>query len=288
MVEPRAIMRPPGPGIRGRGRLCREIRDDGRRPRSRWIVRRLSAVAATLIVGVGSGCATKSDVRELESQLMDALRRQEEMIAALQRITEATRDSVAANSEGLFDLQGNTNRQLLDIQDQLITLQELAGQSQRNLAAMRDQLERQRQSSVVVAPSVGDMPGGTDEVDQASQLFNAGVTAYERGSLGTARRAFQQFLDSYASHDRAPDAQYYLADILVQENSLDEAVAAFQRIPELYPSAERVPWAIYRVGLLQLDRGNTQEAVADFERVVNTYPDSDVAGLAQSKLDELR
>ena len=99
---------------------------------------------------------------------------------------------------------------------------------------------------------------------------------------------FWQFLQANPSHELAPDAQYYLADISVQENDLDEAIQAFNRIPELYPSAERVPWAVYRVGLLQVDLGNTEEAIASFERVVNTHPDSDAAELAQGKLDELR
>ena len=53
-------------------------------------------------------------------------------------------------------------------------------------------------------------------------------------------------------------------------------------------SADVVPQSIYRIGLLHADMGNTDEAIASYERVVNTYPDSDVAGLAQGKLDELR
>lgn len=255
--------------------------------------------ALILATFLASGCATKSDVRDLETALTDALRRQDQMMQTLQQMAQATQDSVGVNSEALLDLQGNTSRQLLDIQDQLITLQELAGQSQRNLAAMRDQLERQRQTTTLVVPAGGaaaagtggaDMPGSAagEDSDQALQLFNAGVTNYDRGSLGTARRAFQQFLQANPSHARASDAQYYLADIAVQENSLDDAIAAFNRIPELYPSAERVPWAIYRVGLLQVDLGSPEEAVASFERVVNTFPESDAAGLAQEKLDELR
>jgi tol-pal system protein YbgF len=242
-----------------------------------------------LSLGFVAGCATKSDVRELEEQLLDAMARQERMIEALQRLTLATQDSVQASAESLFELRGDTNLQLLAIQDQLITLQELAGQSQRTIAGLRDQLEQQRRQAVMPV-----MTGDSTAVDPAEagdaarQTFNAGVTNFNRGSMGTARRAFEQFLQAYPSHALAPDAQYYLADILVQESRLAEAIDAFNRIPELYPSAERVPWAVYRVGLLQADMGDTGDAIASFERVVNTFPESDVADLAQEKLRELR
>jgi tol-pal system protein YbgF len=235
-----------------------------------------------------TACATKSDLRELELELMDSMRRQEQMIEALQRLTQATQDSVAVNAESLFNLQGNTNRQLLDIQDQLVTLGELAGQSQRNVAAMRDLIERQRQSSVAMPPGNDLPPGEGDESDEAEGIFNAGVTNYNRGSLGASTRAFESFLQTHPSHDRAPEAQYYLGDILVQENDLEGAIDAFSRIGELYPASDVVPQSIYRIGLLHADMGNTDEAISAYERVVNTYPDSDVAGLAQEKLDELR
>jgi len=241
-----------------------------------------------MAVLVLTGCATKSDVRELEEQLLDAMARQERMIEDIQRLVEATQDSVGANATSLFDIRGDTNRQLLDIQDQIITLQELAGQSTRNLAAMRDQLERQRAQAVM--PPMGEpVPGGEgDGDDSARQLFNAGVTNFNRGSLGTASRAFEQFLQAYPSHALAPEAQYYLGDIMVQESRLDEGIEAFGRIAELYPTADAVPRAIYRIGLLQHDMGDTDEAIASFERVVNTYPESDVAQLAQERLSELR
>ena len=277
---------PPGATHPARGRVsAHETRDGSFRPGSLWVGRLGAAAAMGLSILLTAACATKSDLRELELELMDSMRRQEQMIEALQGLTQATQDSVAVNSESLFDLQGNTNRQLLDIQDQLVTLQELAGQSQRNVAAMRDLIERQRQSSVA-------MPPGTDlppvEGDEAEGIFNAGVTNYDRGSLGASTRAFESFLQAHPSHDRAPEAQYYLGDILVQENDLDGAIEAFSRIGELYPASDVVPRSIYRIGLLHADMGHTDEAIAAYERVVNTYPDSDVAGLAQEKLNELR
>ena len=280
---------PPGAIEPARGRVStHETRDGSFRPGSLWVGRLGAMAAMGLSILLTAACATKSDLSELELELMDSMRRQEQMIEALQRLTQATQDSVGANAESLFDFQGNTNRQLLDMQDQLVTLGELAGQSQRDVAAMRDLIGRQRQTAMAVPPGTDLPPGPGEEGDEADGIFNAGVTNYERGSLGASTRAFESFLTAHPSHDRAPEAQYYLGDILVQENDLDGAIEAFSRVGELYPASDVVPRSLYRIGLLHADMGNTEEAIAAYERVVNTYPDSDVAGLAQEKLDELR
>ena len=173
----------------------------------RWGV--AGGMALAMVV---SGCATKSDIRELEEEMLASMRRQEQILEDLQRMAQATQDSVSANRQSLFDLQGNTNRWINDVQDQLLTMLELTGVNQRQLAAMRDQLESQRRAPVGMPPAETGMPTpeGGDPNDEARQTFDAGVTLYNRGSLGTARNAFRQFLTQYPSHSLAPDAQYYL------------------------------------------------------------------------------
>jgi TolA-binding protein len=86
----------------------------------------------------------------------------------------------------------------------------------------------------------------------------------------------------------APQAHYYLGDILEQQDRLEDAIAAFGKIPELFPADPRVPDALYRIGLLHLALDDEDEAERAFDRVVNTYPESDAAGLAREQLRELR
>ena len=83
-------------------------------------------------------------------------------------------------------------------------------------------------------------------------------------------------------------AQFYLADILEQENRLDEAIQAFLRISELYPTADRVPAALYRIGAIYASQGNDEQAVIYLERLVNTYPDSGEAEIAEELLQDIR
>ena len=110
---------------------------------------------------------------------------------------------------------------------------------------------------------------------------------HQRGSYSTAQRAYEQFLEEYPSHALAPDARFYLADILTQLDRPEDALAAFQEIPTLYPTASKGPDALYRAAVLQREAGDEDEAKATLERIINTYPDATITLLARDLLAEI-
>ena len=167
--------------------------------------------------------------------------------------------------------------------------------NQQSLMTIRDLIESQRSGGV--SPMRTDTePGQSMEVgfvpseERAGgpvEMYNAAVRQFNNGSTSTARRAFQQFLRDYEYDALAPDAHYYLADILVQENRLEEAIQAFLEIPQLFPTAERVPEALYRVGVTYIALEQLDDARVYLARVVNSYPGTDAATAAQERLDEI-
>lgn len=266
------------------------VRPPERGGRRSWSV---GVVVGALLL---SGCATKADLRDVRSEIVgvqEIAARQDSILQTLLGLQRATQDSLAVQSDILFTIRGDLNRQILEIQEQLVTIQELTGQGQRALAGLRDQVEARRTAIVQEEQTQdtsdaggGDLPPGVDR-SGPEELYNVAVTQFNRGSLNTARRAFEQFLTAFPGHPLADDAHYYLGDVLVQDNRIDEAIEAFLEIPELFPAGNRVPDALYRAGALQAELENYDEARALFERVVNTYPDSGVAILAEERLNEL-
>lgn len=278
--------------LRGRG-ASNPIRRPARGGRS------LFSSALVLVAGVlvASGCATKGDLRDLRSEVRRLSERQDSLQRTMIELQRAALDSLGAQSDVLFNIRGELGRQLLDVQEQLVAVQELTGQSQRSLAGLRDQIEARR-TAIVRGEAQGDAaaegadtaaapPSGVEAGGGPQELFNVAVRQFNRGSVTTAGRAFERFLQQYPNHRLAPDAHFYLADVLVQENRLEEAVDAFLEIPELFPTAERVPQALYRAGLLRAELGDTEEARELLERVVDSYPDSGAAILAEERLNEL-
>lgn len=261
----------------------------------------LSPASRTLVLLAGlvsvTGCATKQDIRELRTELADELRRvaeaQDSLRAEIRRQSLETQDTLRSASRELVDIRGDVLTTLNRIGSQLGRIQELVGQNSLNISSLRDQMTVMRRGGAGLAPADVDGAGsvqapttstGTGEADA---MYNAAIRQFQRGSLSAARAAFQQFLTTYPSHELAPQAHYYLADILVQEDALEEAISAFAEIPELFPTSPVVPDALYRMGVLHIELGNEGEARQILERVVNSYAESSVAELARDRLSEI-
>jgi tol-pal system protein YbgF len=251
--------------------------------------------AAALLMG---GCATKSDIRDLQTELRDELRalanRQDSLLEQLRSEALSTQDTLRTQSDQIFDFRGDITRELREISRGLATLQALAGENQRGIAGVRDQLANLRRlptqgeapmgaaSNQGVQESVGGVGGN------AEQLWDVATGQLGRGALNTAQRAFEQFLEEYPNHDRAPDAHFFLADILEQQDRPEDALEAFQQIQSLFPTAGKVPDAAYRAALLQIEMDDTDAAIETLERIINTYPESAIALIARDKLEEIR
>jgi tol-pal system protein YbgF len=259
-----------------------------RRIRHPAAARVLATVAAVLMLG---GCATKSDIRDLQTELRALALRQDSLMAQLRVEMLNAQDTIRGQSAQLFDFRGELFRQLRDLSEGLDRVEALAGSNQMAIAGVRDQLANLRRAPATPVDPGAVNPeeaGGEALAGDAEEIYNAAVAQFNRGSLATARAAFQSFLQAYPGHALAPDAHYYLADVLVQENRIEEALGAFQEIPQLFPTASKVPDALYRVALLLIELEQTDEAATTLERIVNTYPGTGVAMLAEERLREIR
>jgi len=242
-----------------------------------------------------SGCATKGDVRDVRDEIRALAAQQRQTLEELSGLNLAVQDTLGRQSDAIFESRGDTNRRLQGIEQELLTIQELLRMNQQSLMTIRDFLESQRSGDV--SPMRTDTePGQRMEVDFVPaqdraggpvEMYNAAVTQFNNRSLNTARRAFQQFLREYPDDELAPDAHYYMADILVQEERLEEAIQAFLEIPRLFPTANRVPEVWYRVGVTYIELDQLDDARVYLERVVNSYSGTDAATAARERLAEI-
>lgn len=206
-------------------------------------------------------------------------------------------DTLQMQSGVVLDTRGGLSRQLREVQDELVRLTQVMVQMQRTIAGLEQRIERLQapeQRPVITDPSGGGFdsllvaPGGAGpDEDAAGDAWNAGVEQFNRGQLGTARLAFERFVEMYPDHRLAPRGLLLLGDVLEQEERLEDALAGFLRVAELYPTSDQVPRAYYRVGLIYLQLDDSEQARDYFERVVNTYPETSAATLAQEELNKL-
>jgi tol-pal system protein YbgF len=254
-----------------------------------------------LLLGLGltAGCALKGDVRRVELQV-EALRvervRADSQHAAtidtVRALLGAVQDKIAAQQAYLVQLRGDMKTDLLAVQQQLVSVQELTGQSQQRLTELRGRLEAQARQPLPVldtsrgAAAVPVGPSGNPAGPGPDQMWDLSLQQFRRGSVATARLGFREFLRVFPSDERAPDALFHIGETFAGENT-DSAAAVYQQVVKTYPNSPRAPSALYKLGLLAEQRGDKAAARTYYARVIAGYARSEEANLARDKLQRL-
>jgi len=264
---------------------------------------RMLAVALAAATG---GCALRSDVTKLRLQLdaqAQAAARTDSAtqanLSAIARLVQGVLDSLAAEEAAIASMRGDLRVDLYNVQQQLVAVQELTGQSQQRLTELRAQLEQRSEQIAAPAPAPAAAgstaaPGGAPTGPGAAagspgpdQLMELGLQQLRRGSPSTARSAFGEFLKLYPAHARAGDAWFFTGEAWTAEKNADSAAAAYRQVVQHYPQSGHVAGALYKLGTIALAAGRKDDARAQFTQLVGAYPLSDEAALAREQLRTL-
>ncbi|HEV2669765.1 MAG TPA: tetratricopeptide repeat protein [Gemmatimonadales bacterium] len=248
-----------------------------------------------LILGLLAGCALKGDVRKVELQVQalqaqlaksDTVRaaEQDTVLAAVRVLQQA----LATQQAYLVQMRGDLRTELISVEQQLVAVQELTGQSQQRLTELRSRLEaRSQQPDPNAAAGMPVGPSGNPAGPGPDQMYDVSLTQYRRGSTATARLGFREFLRVYPTHERAPDALYYVGESFEQA-APDSAAAVYEQLVKGYPNSPRAASALYKLGHLAEQRGDKTSARNYYSRVIQSYPRSPEADLARQNQQRLR
>ena len=259
-----------------------------------------------VILTTGACFATREDVRALHLDLRESqaerMRADSAMSRQIQQVIEAVstvNDSMGALGARLTQYQGAVRGELFEIGQQLVTIQELTGQSQRRLQEVRASLEQRLQATpagVVTdtgnaagAPGQAAAPGAAPSAADPgpNTLFQLALDQLQRGSASTARIALQELLTKHPDSDIADDAQFYLAESYAADNQSAAADSAYEVVLARYPESPRAPTALYKRALARVSANDTEAAKAMFNDLIAKYPRSDEAALARERIRTL-
>ncbi len=255
------------------------------------------SVGLTVRLGVSliwllAGCASKGDVQQVQDDVAlfkaETARRDSVRAAQLNeliRIQQRMMDSLTSSRRAVGQLRGDLASDLYNIQQQLVQLQELTGQSQQRLSELRTQLEARGEQLATVTPGDTTRPGASSAAS-ADQMYEASLAQLRRGSTSTARLGLREMLRVYPTSERAGDALYFIGQSFAAENP-DSAAAYYEQVMQKYPTSSRASSALYNLGLLAERRKDTKKARDAYQRVVQRYPQSDEAALARDRLKAL-
>jgi tol-pal system protein YbgF len=217
----------------------------------------------------------------------------------------AVSDSMTALASRTSRYQAGFAQDMYAMQQQLVTIQELTGQSQRRLQELRASMEQRAQElgtqapatgaagAAGAAPAAGSAPAATGPAVPAAgpgpnQLFQLALDQLRRGSTGSARSAFQDLLRQYPQSDVAGDAQFYIAESYATEGKAAEADSVYALVVANHGTSSRAATALYKRGVAAEAARRPADARAFYEGVVRQFPRSDEAALARDRLAALR
>ena len=247
--------------------------------------------AAAVALG---GCALKGDVRRVEDQVQQlrtqTARADSARAAELQRIAamlQRVEDSLVSQQAQLQQMHGDYRTDMTSVEQQLVQIQELTGQSQQRLSELRAQIQARAVQEAAPPPSPGADSGGTAAADTsmpgAAQLYELSLQQLRRGSPQTARIGFQKLLQTYPKDPHAADAEFFIGESWRRSNP-DSAATAYEQVVKNYPDSPRAPTALYTLGLIAEQQGDSAGARLYYQRLLAGYPQSQEADLAKTKL----
>jgi len=250
----------------------------------------------SLVFGAGvlaslAACVTKSDVQRVQDDVAlfkaESARRDSVRGAQLAQVIQAQQrvlDSLTSSRKAVGQLRGDLASDLYNIQQQLVQLQELTGQSQQRLSELRTRLEARGEQ---IATTPGDTAhAGAPAAASADQMYEASLAQLRRGSTSTARQGLREMLRVHPTSERAGDALYFIGQSFAAENP-DSSTVYYEQVVQKYPNSSRAGSALYNLGLLAERRKETRKAREAYQRVVQKYPQSDEAALARDRLKAL-
>jgi tol-pal system protein YbgF len=208
------------------------------------------------------------------------------MLRAMQRHNQMLLDTIRSSFNLQQNVRGDLSHQMNQLLQRLMTVEELLGQQQQQMAEFRRLAGQPVGGGIgalpITAPPPGTAPGG-----DAETLYELGIQKIGEQSYASARIAFEELLRGHAAHPRAPDAQFHLAETYYLEGNHERALSELERIPQQWPAAARAPQALFRAGVIAQERNDVARARRYYTQVVQAYGNSDERRQAEARLRTL-
>ena len=255
-------------------------------------------LAPALVAGAGlAGCASKGDVQMVQGEVAllkaETARRDSARAAQLAEVIQLQQpimDSLTATRRAVAQLKGDLSTDLYNIQQQLVQLQELTGQSQQRLTELRTRLEA-RGAQIETGPPA--TPGD-------SARARSGAARAPRPTRCTRPR--WRSSGAAVSPPRGSGSGRCSGSIPPASGRRTRCTSSGRASPRRTPTrrppttgrwwrstpALRArPSALYNLGLLAERRKDNAGAREAYQRVAQKYPQSDEAALARDRLKAL-
>ena len=137
---------------------------------------------------------------------------------------------------------------------------------------------------VTTTPSTPPASAGGSVMSESDAYEKAVNLILKSREYDKAIPEFQAFIERFPDSSYAPNAHYWLGQLLFNKQQWQDAAAQFEVVANKFVDSAKRPDALLKLGVIAEKVGNQARAKALFEEVINTYPDSSARKLAEARL----
>jgi tol-pal system protein YbgF len=137
----------------------------------------------------------------------------------------------------------------------------------------KDQETRMEALETRVAQIESGKPSANSSPDD---LWRLGSQAFEAQRYNDAQDIFKRLVQTYPTHAKAADAQYFRGQCYTNMKDYDHAIGAYQQLVEKYPDSSLADDGLYFASLAAQELKNCTEARTYLGLIKSKYPKSNV------------
>ena len=247
----------------------------------------------------------QEEVRSNAKAQNDRLSNIEATLKAIQDQLTTTSRAIAVLDSGMRDrIEKSVSGPVSGVGTKVDTLAQDFGYIRETVTEINTRMGRMQQKVVdlentikmMQAPPAPPAAGGVPAPGAASTpppgvsaegLYKDALRDKSGGNMELAAKEFTDYLTWFGDTDLAPNAQYYLGEILYNQKQYDAAAQAFDRVLEAYGKNSKTQDARLMKGRSLVKLGQRSEAEKEFRAIVSQAPTSDAAMRAKQELREL-
>jgi TolA-binding protein len=127
-------------------------------------------------------------------------------------------------------------------------------------------------------------PGGPPAGVSAESLYTNAMRDRSSGNADLAIEQFKDYLRYFPDTDMAPNAQYYIGELLFFKSDWDGALNALDTVLEKYPESQRIPDALYIKGRTLIKADQKLAGANEYRDLIKRFPRHELSSKARSEL----
>ncbi|NMH59408.1 tol-pal system protein YbgF [Alteromonas ponticola] len=123
--------------------------------------------------------------------------------------------------------------------------------------------------------------------DESTAYDNAVNLILQSREYDKAIPAFQAFIQRFPNSQYAPNAHYWLGQLLFNKQEWAQAQEQFEIVSNRFSNSSKRADALLKLGVIAERQNNNQQAKQFYQQVIEMYPNSSARKLAESRISGL-